>query len=523
MTENSVKLELMGKREVKYAALSYCWGPDGPETRAHITLRTNVEKREKGFKLNDLPKTLRDAVVTTRSLGIRYIWIDGLCIVQDCDAEWQQESMKMMHYYGNAYLTIVPVLSDSVATGMRHDQGNEPFSVKFPFSRSIYNGPDLHSDIVLAVKRSRYDEGLKLRNSMWMGRGWTYQEMLVSSRILFIFDYCMTLRCRMGNWDSLRGWKPSRDRAGDFLPANDVIRNTEREVGEVWSVDRGRGQWCELVKEFTKRKLSNERDRWFAFSGIAEKYFKSFNEPIVAGLLKGRLVEELVSWRPYHPSRPGVCKSERVPSDNTRSEFTFPSWSWIGKDWSGPGLGLNLNATSIDALEEHQLRAEIESIVNEGDLGSIKLQMAGYLLDEKSFPTFFGSGSIWNEPANVTFWFDHCHCPNPHDPVEEKCGDGAFDPWTVIPSLMLAVSALLIGFESTIPLLSEVKLHHWYFLLIQPTKNGISTTDTTGTCSTLPEYRRIGVLGVVDGATNSILSSMEKELVRSGKKSILLV
>ena len=505
MTEDSVKLELMGDRKVKYAALSYCWGPDGPETRAHITLRTNVEKREKGFNLNGLPRTLRDAVLATRSLGIGYIWIDGLCIVQDCDAEWEKESTKMMHYYGNAYLTIVPVMSDSVATGMRHDQGNEPFHVKFRCPWSTNSGSDL--DVVLAVEGSRYDEDC-LSESAWRRRGWTYQEMLVSSRILFVFDYSMTLRCRMGSWGSLRGWESRKYPATCFLPANDVVRDWNEGIPGL--VQGSYREWSRLVTDFTKRKLSKARDRWVAFSGIAEKYCKSFNKQIVAGLWKDRLLEELVTWTPLDTTP--LWTSDIIPSDER-----FPSWSWIGKDWSSDDWGLLLGSMYVDALQKHQPRAEIESIVNEHDFRSAKLQLAGYLLDEESFLAFLCC-MPWN-PYNtkVRFWFDHCHCRPPH-PIRGWCSKD-YDPRTIIPSLTPAVSALLIGINIAA---RPGSLVEWHFLLIQPTGNGPPTTSTTST-SALQEYRRIGAMKTEDGDMNAIYSFTRDQLLKSRKRSILLV
>jgi hypothetical protein len=65
----------------RYVALSYCWG----QTRKKGTLTTasNIGARLSGFVIDDLSKTLQDAIRTVRALGIDYIWIDAVCIVQD--------------------------------------------------------------------------------------------------------------------------------------------------------------------------------------------------------------------------------------------------------------------------------------------------------------------------------------------------------------------------------------------------------------------------------------------------------
>ncbi len=40
-----------------------------------------------------------------RCLDIEYLWIDSLCIVQNDIADWEYESPKMRHVYGNAFVT----------------------------------------------------------------------------------------------------------------------------------------------------------------------------------------------------------------------------------------------------------------------------------------------------------------------------------------------------------------------------------------------------------------------------------
>lgn len=59
-----------------------------------------------GIDWDDLPRTFQDAVITTRAIGIQYLWIDSLCIIQDDLGDWRQESSKMAEVYTNAWLTI---------------------------------------------------------------------------------------------------------------------------------------------------------------------------------------------------------------------------------------------------------------------------------------------------------------------------------------------------------------------------------------------------------------------------------
>jgi hypothetical protein len=78
---NTVRIIETARTSGSYTTLSHCWGLDAnPETR---TLKDNIEARYVGFDMGLLPKTFRDAIIATRQLGIQYVWIDSLCIIQD--------------------------------------------------------------------------------------------------------------------------------------------------------------------------------------------------------------------------------------------------------------------------------------------------------------------------------------------------------------------------------------------------------------------------------------------------------
>jgi len=79
------RLYLSQKEEiVPYTTLSYCWG----NFRHITTTKDTLKQRLLGIPTSVLPKTFNDAIVLTRRLGIQYIWIDSLCIIQDDDLDW---------------------------------------------------------------------------------------------------------------------------------------------------------------------------------------------------------------------------------------------------------------------------------------------------------------------------------------------------------------------------------------------------------------------------------------------------
>jgi hypothetical protein len=94
-------------KDIHYLALSHCWGTtsDG-YTSVPKTNKENISSRLKGIPWSSLSKTFQDALHITRALGMRYIWIDSLCIIQDDEEDFQKECSKMGQVYSNAICTI---------------------------------------------------------------------------------------------------------------------------------------------------------------------------------------------------------------------------------------------------------------------------------------------------------------------------------------------------------------------------------------------------------------------------------
>ncbi|CEI60226.1 unnamed protein product [Fusarium venenatum] len=62
-----------------YLILSYCWGEGNRSAR---TTRRNLQQRTKQITMQELPKTIQDAIKITRRLKVRYLWVDAVCIIQ---------------------------------------------------------------------------------------------------------------------------------------------------------------------------------------------------------------------------------------------------------------------------------------------------------------------------------------------------------------------------------------------------------------------------------------------------------
>lgn len=106
----------------KYMTLSHRWGLNMPSSAT--TTGETYHERLRLIPLIDLPKSFQDAIYVTRGLGIGYLRIDCLCIVQDSKQDWEKESFIMSQIY-NSFLSIAATGSDGdVNRGLYLDSAN---------------------------------------------------------------------------------------------------------------------------------------------------------------------------------------------------------------------------------------------------------------------------------------------------------------------------------------------------------------------------------------------------------------
>lgn len=105
-----------GKR-ARYATLSHCWGRSP-------TIKTELESlrsRQESIPLENLPKTFAHAVIMCRALGIQYLWIDSLCIIQDDKGDWEHHSHgEYAQYARNRPLTWTDLISHGLDILQQH-------------------------------------------------------------------------------------------------------------------------------------------------------------------------------------------------------------------------------------------------------------------------------------------------------------------------------------------------------------------------------------------------------------------
>jgi hypothetical protein len=99
-------LDSSEKESVTYAALSHMWG-DNTVVPPFRTMKSNYKSLEEDIDGRDLPRNFIHAVRVCARLGITYLWIDSLCIIQDDSDDWEREAGLMHLVYKYAEITLV--------------------------------------------------------------------------------------------------------------------------------------------------------------------------------------------------------------------------------------------------------------------------------------------------------------------------------------------------------------------------------------------------------------------------------
>lgn len=180
---NSAQPLSSGPDIFQYATLSHRWNP----TYNCFTLASNIHEHEtQGIDMARLPKTFAEACVTVRKLGLTYLWIDSLCIIQDSNADKALEIPNMADYYQNAELNL-SASTQSIA-GLWSDRDGEatrPFSID-----AALDLPEGRKQVVLELAPV-----LRADKSHLDYRGWILQERIFPRRTLFFDPYWISFEC----------------------------------------------------------------------------------------------------------------------------------------------------------------------------------------------------------------------------------------------------------------------------------------------------------------------------------------
>ncbi|KAJ4377204.1 hypothetical protein N0V83_000027 [Neocucurbitaria cava] len=156
----------------------------------------NLRTRQDGISLGSLPKTFKEAIICCRKLGLPYLWIDSLCIVQDDKDDWERESGHMDSIYYNSTLTLAATNSPDSSGGLfiprrPHDY---PYGdiVTLPTSFGGHNGQAYVTTSTWGVYGPPASD---LANGILRSRGWIMQEKYLARRTLHFLAGQMVWEC----------------------------------------------------------------------------------------------------------------------------------------------------------------------------------------------------------------------------------------------------------------------------------------------------------------------------------------
>jgi hypothetical protein len=301
-----------------YVALSYVWGS------------TSGDENSFGTLPESLPNTIEDAIVVTRKLGFRYLWIDRYCINRKSPEECSVQVQKMNLIYQNSEVCIIAAAGQDPFYGLpgvgRRNRKRQP---RGKVDRHFMVSALVNPQVIIA-------------KSCWFTRAWTYQEALLSRRRLVFTDEQVYFECYgMYCCETLN------------FPLQDLhTKNCQRfkasycDGNKIGLFPKGVGsravEVIERIQEYSQKSLSNQWDILNGILGILNAFQTSVHRirhiwgvPIITETSKlpqpASAASDSYQFIQATDFLYGLWW--QVESPATRRP-DFPSWSWTG--WFGP-------------------------------------------------------------------------------------------------------------------------------------------------------------------------------------------
>ncbi|KAK3984096.1 heterokaryon incompatibility protein-domain-containing protein [Cladorrhinum sp. PSN332] len=325
------------KKHGFYSTLSYC---RGGEEFLHMyktaTDNSTDSSARAEIPFNSLPRTFQDAFQISKNLGVNFLWIDALCILQDDgqagsdddddDDDWDMESAKMAYIYSQAVFCIAADSSYGASGGCFNNHNNnnknsndnnnktgtgqKPADGRIEIRNRLEGGvgTSTATESTLVVHKAALGDSCEpaaIRDGPLARRGWAYQERILSTRVLHYTSEQLFWECRrkkgVGGYHHIMAeededgddddainasWTYARYRAPSAtMNARGVKGYTDACDAGVDGRDAVESWCCDVVEEFSARALTNpEKDKLPALAGVARLYRKAIKRPYVAGV-----------------------------------------------------------------------------------------------------------------------------------------------------------------------------------------------------------------------------------------------
>jgi hypothetical protein len=293
--------------ETRYATLSHCWGK-----LATVMLTTqNIASFSKQIPYESLCKTFQDVIATVKRFGLKYVWIDSLCIIQDDDDDWSRESSLMVQVYGGSTLNIAATAGSDGNAGLFPPRN--PLSIQKCYIEVFDDPVDQENGALYEVSRT----GIYVREvagSPLGQRAWCLQETFLAPRTLH-FGKELVWECRESILSETCPTDMTQVQCG---VASVALKKMDIFASEGLNTDVLPQFWDAIVESYTASSLTKPADKLVALSGIARWTHETLGGSYACGLWEEFLEHQLL-WCVSQPvARPAVYRA--------------PSWSWAAVD-----------------------------------------------------------------------------------------------------------------------------------------------------------------------------------------------
>jgi hypothetical protein len=368
-----------------YSTLSHRWGNAMP-----FQLTQAMESDSNPcFPVIELPRTFQEAIQVSKQLGIWYLWIDSLCIIQSGDnrQDWSREASLMDLVYTHSQCNISATDAEDSTKGLFRDR--TPQYVGRSRSKVNLNGLQPDGKHMECLMTDLLFWQHILQSSPLEKRAWVFQERYLAPRVLHfgpnqLFWECQehtacetfpqglplvslnfgslflksqeNIERRVSKQDRIPGrihfpWYCADASQPQLPPLH--TNHTKKE-----NLERGTSQlqepgqivndatetyweslWAVLISDYSRKELTVPGDKLVALSGVAKHLRSRIKDVYVAGMWR-RNLEVTLMWY--------VTAIRRRPPS-----YRAPSWSWASVD----------GMVWLDSTIERQSLIRIEDVV----------------------------------------------------------------------------------------------------------------------------------------------------------------
>lgn len=296
--------------DTSYTTLSHRWGSG----EIFKLLQSNLDDLRQDIPIERLPKVFQDAMYVSIELGICYIWIDSLCIIQDSkDGEdWAYEAMRMGDVYTYGAFNIAATGYEDGSSGLFSERKallrTYPAVTLKCVVRGIDGSKRSFDGIYVGFRSNEFD--YQVTRSPLNDRAWVAQERILSPAVLHFTPEHLWWEC--SRLIVNEGFSPGRDdwERIETSPTG-IIRslNTESNREDIYSF------WRDFTSYYADAKMTFDQDRFPGAAGIAGVIGELVDDNLIAGIWEGDLIRSLIMTR--------YATIESIPSAKLA-----PSWSW---------------------------------------------------------------------------------------------------------------------------------------------------------------------------------------------------